>query len=128
MSLDSQLHRPTRTNYHSAGNPGEEGFADWIEVFDEAWNRIALCVHSSTFARQLESAARRCAEAMEARTAIDESLAAQSTLTDHESATGNDEEPLCPTCRGSGDVGYCGPLKCSRCGGSGIVRDHEAAE
>ncbi len=91
MSLDSQLHRPTKANYHSAGNPGEEGFAHWIEIFDAAWNRIALCVDSSAVARKIESAARQCAEAMEAQAELDKALAAQGTTRDHESATGNEE-------------------------------------
>jgi len=115
-------------SYYTAGEVGTAGFSDWIGVRGSDGQSVAIAVDSVDLARSLESAARQCAEAIEAREKIDEAIEAQGKPTDHESATGNDEEPLCPTCRGSGDVGYCGPLKCSRCGGSGIVRDHEAAE
>ena len=90
--IDVQFQNPNEASYYTAGKIGEPGFCDWILIGAQFDRSVNLGVRDPAFARQLESAARQCAEAMEAREKIDEAIEAQGKLTDHESATGNEHE------------------------------------
>lgn len=54
-------------------------------------------------------------------------MAGQSQASSHQQSVGdaichqqNSGVKICPACKGTGEVGKC--IKCSRCGGKGIVR------
>ncbi len=70
MSTLTHIHSCCSARYHLCGPVGSIGWADWIKVeADDGAIVFDFDVQNAAFARALESAARQCAEAIEAREA-----------------------------------------------------------
>lgn len=69
MQIHVQVFNPDVSRHKIAGEPGKAGYAHWVEIGNFA-QLVEFDVPNADFARKLESAARSCAEAMEAEEAV----------------------------------------------------------